>query len=256
MQGGGRFFFVKTEDGFFLPEDEAFHAVKVLRKQVGDEVLVIDGKGKEFSAVIVELKGKKKPIARLEIKREVRREEPRDFVLKVMLPLLKGEKTEFLVEKGVELGVDSFVVYFSDHTVAKPKESLKRRLEKKIKEAVKQCGRLFLPEVTDIVELKGFLKGELKKKGKLWGCYGLPGGVNLFSEEVKGLLKDFKGSISREFFLVTGPEGGFSREEENLLEQVGFLKVSLGKNILKAETASFLLMGFFCQLFEFLENYT
>ncbi|WP_028843071.1 RsmE family RNA methyltransferase [Thermodesulfobacterium thermophilum] len=230
LQGGNRFFFEFSGEEGFLSEEESFHLIKVLRKKQGDKLFLIDGQGKEFEAKIEEiLKDGKNFKAKVKILKLLREEKPRIPKIIGILPILKGEKTEWLVEKGTELGIDIFIPFYSSFSVAKPSKNLIPRLINKAKQALKQSGRLFMPEILAPVELKTFLedfpwKESLKLLGGLGACL-----------KVEELRLKFKKNNTVVF--ITGPEGGFEKTEEELLSKVGFLSLSLAPYVLKAETA-------------------
>jgi 16S rRNA (uracil1498-N3)-methyltransferase len=229
LQGGNRFFFEFSGEEGFLSEEESFHLIKVLRKKQGDRLFLIDGQGKEFEAEIKEIvKDGKTLKARVQILKLLREEKPRTPKVIGILPVLKKEKTEWLVEKGTELGVDIFVPFYSRFSVAKPSKNLIPRLINKAKQALKQSGRLFMPEILSPVELKAFLKDfPWKESLKLVG--GLDSSLKV--EELCIKLKE-----THTVVFITGPEGGFEKTEEELLSKVGFLFLSLGPYVLRAET--------------------
>lgn len=236
IQGGNRFFFTFEKEGF-LSEEESHHLIRVLRKKEGERVKLIDGKGNEYEGEIVEiLKKGKKLKAKVKLIKLLRKEKPSPVKIIALIPLLKGDKTEFLVEKGTELGINEFITFRSDYSVVKPFSKLEERLKKKAINALKQSGRLYLPEIKSPVILKEFLsENSFSSALKL---VALPKeGISL--DELLEKLVNFK-----EIILVSGPEGGFSKEEEKLLKEKNFLPILLSPYILKAETASLSLMSF------------
>jgi len=237
MQAGGRFFFeLKNRYAMLLPQ-EAYHAIRVLRKKVGDKILLIDGRGKEFEGEIVEIDRKKRtPEVKVKILKTLREEIEERPIITALIPLLKKENTELIVEKGTELGVNKFILFVSKHTVVKRDEKFVEKLKKKSMEALKQSGRLILPEIKEPISLENFLKNGLS--GKL--VVGTPEKKLKNVKELIEAIANYK-----EVYLLTGPEGGFSREEEDLIEKLNPLKVSLGRYVLRAETASIVLMGIF-----------
>ncbi len=246
IQGGGRFFYPLEEKVGFLSKEESHHLLKVLRAKKGDFIKVINGRGKEFLAKIVDIercKGEK--LAKIELVKTLREATERKPKITALIPALKGDRTEFLVEKATELGIDKIIVFTSDYSVVKPKKGLFNRLSKKILSATKQCGRLFIPEVLEeLVTLSSFLKNR-----KVVGVVGS-------FEGKEDAIFEFKNKNLEEFFVLVGPEGGFSQEEENLITQSGFTRLRLGQNILRSETAGVVLMGLVCWFFSFLEGST
>uniref|UniRef100_A0A7V4N3H9 Ribosomal RNA small subunit methyltransferase E n=1 Tax=Thermodesulfobacterium geofontis TaxID=1295609 RepID=A0A7V4N3H9_9BACT len=236
IQGGNRFFFTFEKEGF-LSEEESHHLIRVFRKKEGEKIKLIDGKGNEYEGEIVEIikKGKKIKV-RVKVLKLLRKEKPSLIKTIALIPLLKGDKTEFLIEKGVELGINEFIPFQSDYSVVKASFKLEKRLKTKAINALKQSGRLYLPEINPPVILKNFLsKNPFSSSLKL---VALPE-KGIFLEKLMEKLIN-----SKEIVLISGPEGGFSKEEEELLKEKNFIPILLSPYILKAETASLSLMSF------------
>jgi 16S rRNA (uracil1498-N3)-methyltransferase len=236
IQGGNRFFFTFEKEGF-LSEEESHHLIRVLRKKEGEKIKLIDGKGKEYEGEIVEIikKGKKIKV-RVKLLKILREENPSLIKIVAFIPLLKGDKTEFLIEKGVELGINEFIPFQSDYSVVKASSKLEERLKIKAINALKQSGRLYLPEIKSPVILRNFLSEN-----------PFPSSLKIVALPEKGIFLEKlieKLINSKEIVLISGPEGGFSKEEEKLLKEKNFVPLFLSPYILKAETASLSLMSF------------
>jgi len=236
IQGGNRFFFTFEKEGF-LSEEESHHLIRVLRKKEGEKIKLIDGKGKEYEGEIVEIikKGKKIKV-RVKLLKILREENPSLIKIVAFIPLLKGDKTEFLIEKGVELGINEFIPFQSDYSVVKASSKLEERLKIKSINALKQSGRLYLPEIKSPVILRNFLSEN-----------PFPSSLKIVALPEKGIFLEKlieKLINSKEIVLISGPEGGFSKEEEKLLKEKNFVPLFLSPYILKAETASLSLMSF------------
>jgi len=154
-------------------------------------------------------------------KKAVRREP--DAPVTLYVALLKGEKLADVVRMGTELGVSRFVLLVTRHAVAKTIRPQKlERLRRIAIEAAKQSGRTELPEVAGPLALKDVPEVEQ-------GLLAHPGtGARVF--EVY--------DPARPVALAVGPEGGFAEDEVALLRSRGFTPVTLGRRILKAETAA------------------
>ncbi len=237
QEGGFRFFFEFEGKRGLLSEEETHHLVNVLRKKQGEIIKLINGKGCEFSAEIIRVIKRLKK-AEVEIKALIRKEPPPSKEIISILPILKGGKTEFLVEKGTELGITCFVPFKSEFTVVKVKENLISRFEAKVLSALKQSGRLWKPVVNPPVELRQFLQ-KLKGEKALKLCAEKDG------EPVKNLYHQLKetGEKYDKIYLLSGPEGGFSKNEKLLIEKAGFLKINFSPYVLRAETAVFALFS-------------
>lgn len=237
-KGGHRFFFDFSGKTGLLPQREAHHLIRVCRKREGEGILLIDGKGKEYSGRILKVREKGKDIwVEVEILKLLREEKPPLIQCRILLPLLKGDKTDFLVEKGTELGLKGFIIYHSSFTI--PKISLQRlsRFREKALSALKQSGRLILPEIEISYSLRETLK-KLPESGCLKIMASPEGDLTL--EEI---LRQIKSGQPKEVILLSGPEGGLSTEERKEALLKGFLEISLSPHILRAETASFALMS-------------
>ena len=219
-----RFFVDKIENTVVLCGEEFEHAKNVLRLGVGDEVLLLDNSGMEYTAVIAEV-SKKQMLLNVVGKAVGDKEAAQDVAL-VFGYLKNADKNEFIVQKAVELGVKKIVAFSSEYSSAYMNANKLERLNKVSKEAAKQCMRSIAP----VVEYQDTLAGALSLvdgyENKLFACE--------FATESKADIAALCGSTA----IVIGSEGGFSRAEEELAAQQGFCSVTLGKRILRAETAA------------------
>lgn len=242
VKAGERFFFNFEGKEGILPYQEAYHLIKVLRKKEGEKIRLINGKGKEFEGEILEVKtGKKEIQVKVKLLRLLHEEKKPFFKLIALIPLLKGNRTEFLIEKATELGFTHLIPFYSTYSVKKPSPNFMRRLQNKAISALKQSGRLILPEISTPVFLLDFLNSLFSSK--VFKILAYQEG-NLTLEELVKEIKSFK-----EILILSGPEGDFSAEEKKLMEILEFKKISLSPYILRAETASIILMGLTSFLF-------
>ena len=236
-------FFVDKEDIFenkiYLssPEDRK-HLIKVLRARKGDEVVISDKEAWEYETVIDEISDTE-VILRITDRHEFSQEP--DTLVTLYQGVPKGPKLETVVQKTVELGVRRIVPVFMARTVVADKGNFGKkrdRLQKIADEAVKQCKRGIMPEVSSAMTFKDMME-EMGDKN-----YDL---ILVAYENEKGYtIKDaLKGADSHlgkgsEIALVIGPEGGFEEEEvEMILDEFDrkACAVTLGKTILRTETA-------------------
>ena len=144
----------------------------------------------------------------------------------------KGDKLEVVVQKAVELGACAIVPFESSRCIKKPKaekqDKQTARLLRIAEEAAKQCGRAKLPTVTQSISFKEMLK-EAKKCELTLFCY--EGGGRSLREVLD------ENPAPKDIAVIIGCEGGFSIEEAELAKQEGFTTVTLGKRILRCETA-------------------
>lgn len=218
-----RFFVDKIENETVLCGEEFEHAKNVLRLTNGDEVILLDNSGNEYTAVIASVE-KKRMLLNV-VRSEVGTREALTDVCLLFGYLKNADKNEFLVQKAVELGVSEIVVFSSEYSSAYMNANKLERLNKVAKEASKQCLRACAPEVKYCDTLEKALKAGADYENKLFACE--------FASESKIDMKSLKGSVA----MVVGSEGGFSRAEEELASAQGYASVTLGKRILRAETA-------------------
>lgn len=222
-----RIFYDKIEKEPILTGEE-FHYVKnVLRGKIGDRFIVCDGAKNDY---ICEIKNINKNIE-LEIIEKQRNKSESDIEIVLLQGLPKSDKMELIVQKATELGVSKIIPFESRYTVAKKNKKSAAKIErwnKIAKSAAEQSGRGIVPEVMDIVKLDETI--DLIEKD----CAFVP-----YEKENKNSIKTYlKNFIVKSLFFYIGAEGGFSDEEINFLSSHGIVPVSLGKRILRTETAS------------------
>ncbi|HUK06076.1 MAG TPA: 16S rRNA (uracil(1498)-N(3))-methyltransferase, partial [Burkholderiales bacterium] len=205
-----------------LPEAAGHHAARVLRLRTGDRVVLFDGRGGEFEARL-DLPGRGRAFAETGEHRDLERESP--LCVTLVQGVSSGEKMDFTVQKAVELGVAAL------HPVLSARSLVRLDGERGAKKlahwrriavaACEQCGRNRIPEIAEPVALARFRPPE--------------GAKILLSPSGSGRLA----ALARNpLVLAAGPEAGFEREEERLLERAGFATVRLGPRVLRTETAA------------------
>ena len=219
-----RFFVEKIEEITILRGEEFEHAKNVLRLGVGDEVILLDNSGVEYTAVIAACS--KKEMQLNVIGQAVGDKEAAVDVALLFGYLKNADKNEFIVQKAVELGVKRIIAFSSEFSSAYMNANKLERLNKVSKEAAKQCMRSTAPVVEYAETLGDALAAVKTYAHKLFACE--------FALESKADLYALCGPTA----IVIGSEGGFSREEEALANAAGFASVTLGKRILRAETAA------------------
>ncbi|WP_163335957.1 16S rRNA (uracil(1498)-N(3))-methyltransferase [Desulfopila sp. IMCC35008] len=232
-----RFFFEHTAtygggDVITLPASESRHISRVLRLSVGDAVELLDGQGAVYSAVLTE-------VGTSVVAKVISLSHPGEDSLQLIVGqgLLKGKKMDTVVQKCTELGVNRFIPFASSRCQGKLddlREGKKHdRFHRIVEAACKQCMRpdlMALDRAADyaaVVEEFSSLPVESSLKLLFW------------EEEQTRTLHDIevKDNLERVVILL-GPEGGLTGEEAVLAEQAGFISVSLGSRILRAETAT------------------
>ena len=224
MSGLKRFFADNISETAELCGEEFEHAKNVLRIGVGDEVILLDNSGKEYTAVVSVVE-KKRMLLNV-VREEVGEREAETDVCLLFGYLKNADKNEFIVQKAVELGVKKIGVFSSAFSSAYMNENKLERLNKVARESAKQCLRSVAPEIVYYKTLQEALSSVNGYENKLFACE--------FATESQKDLSALKGSTA----IVIGSEGGFSREEEEQANGLGFSSVTLGKRILRAETAA------------------
>src|SRR4030042_1365275 len=214
---------------------EVRHIRKVLRLKAGDPITIFDGSAKEYEGSIVEL-------APCFVLIQVQNAFPsqRDSPLEITLAqsLLKGEKMDYLIQKATELGIKEIVPFFSSRSVPLLEKSKRlerhHRWEKITIKASKQCGRGTLPVVKPLQDYSEMLRFAPTDSLRfiLWEKEGVT---------LKQSLK--RSAEKKKIFFIVGPEGGLSDAEVEESRMMGFIPVTLGKRIVRAETASLCLLS-------------
>jgi len=196
-----------------LPLEEAHH-LRVRRVVPGEEVVVLDGKGGEARGRLM-VSGALKI---QEVNRVLEREP--SVRLTLYIAVLKGDKMALVVQKATELGVAEIVPLLTCRSLPRPSFSRVDRWNVIAKEALKQCGGTVLPQIYPPQPL-GIVEG--------------PGWVLWEGERERELPRGVPGARGA---LVVGPEGGWEDEEMGFLKAQGFVPVTLGPRVLRAETAA------------------
>ena len=224
-----RFFYVPDAvNAIELPEEEAQHAVRVLRMGSGDEMMLMDGKGTFYRAIITEAT-KKRCLYRIEEALPQPRQWQPHLHLAVA-PTKNMDRMEWLAEKATEIGFDELTFLkcrWSERTTIKTE-----RIEKILVSAMKQSHKAWKPVLNEITDFNAFLKNVQKKNAKKYICH--------CHDDEFGENPHLKDGIERgkDTIILIGPEGDFSVEEVKAALSQGFQSVSLGKSRLRTETAA------------------
>ncbi|MBO4485325.1 MAG: 16S rRNA (uracil(1498)-N(3))-methyltransferase [Lachnospiraceae bacterium] len=221
-------------DRMVLDGGEYNHLKNVLRKQVGDTLLICDGEGHEFDCRIAAYENGQVIFDILET-RDGNTELGISVTLYQGLP--KKDKLEWIIEKAVELGAARVVPVSCARSIAKWDDPA--REEKKVKRfqaiaeaASKQCGRGVIPTVGSVVSFAEAMKEAKAESDVILFPYENAEGMQATEAVMKSIKKGDKVAV------FIGPEGGFAPEEVTLAEQSGAKVISLGRRILRTETAA------------------
>lgn len=203
----------------------------VLRLAPGQHIRLLDGSGHAFKTEITYLDSSKAQGTILE--RVLLTSEPWTH-LTLYQCSLKGDKFEWILQKGTELGISRFVPVISERSVVRPASALTKkfpRWQKIIQEAAEQSGRGRIPELSDVLSME-----EAIARGSGLKIVPWEGIVGTTAPNIKSILKPQ--NQSGQVALLIGPEGGLSRQEAEHAQDHSWQIASLGPRILRAETAA------------------
>jgi len=208
-----------------ITDEKAHYLASVLRCGKGNSLIIFDGKGNCFRTTIVTA-DKREVVA--EVAEKIPCNLESDLNITLVQGLLKGEKMDMVVQKTTELGVKEILPVITGRSQLRDTKKI-ARWRKIAEEASRQSGRSIVPVVHETVEFDNFLSAHDSIHGLVF-----------YEEEGVGLTEAVSSLIPRNssFFVLIGPEGGFTKEEINLAKEKGLIVASLGKRILRAETAA------------------
>jgi len=211
-----------------LSGDEAAHCSRVMRKQVGDAIEIFDGAGRVATTQITAIT-KSTVTARIE---SLHQHEPRRTEIHLLPAMIKAEPFEWLLEKATELGAASVQPVITTRTIVhlsgEHLEKKHARWRRHMIESAKQCHTPWVPH--------------LVKPGSLTTALAsLPkDGIRLMPalSEHSRRLHEVSFAQAKHIFILIGPEGDFTPDEEALAQENAFQPITLGPLILRAETAA------------------
>ena len=215
-------------------KNDIHHMLRVMRLKEGDAVDVSDKTEWEYSCRISETDSSY--IKASVIKKERFMREP-DIMIDIYQGIPKAGKMETIVQKCVELGADSIIPVWTERTVVTDKGNFGKKIQRWQKvsdEAVKQCRRGKIPGIGEPLKMEE-LAGRIMKKTDGYDIV-----ILAFENEYGTTIKDCMEGLEKKpvhIAVIIGPEGGISDREAGMLKDAGAVPVSLGKTILRTETA-------------------
>lgn len=208
-----------------LPQEEATHALRVLRLKEGDEMFLMDGRGCFYRARVT-LSNNHHCLYAIE---EVLPQQPtwQAHIHLAIAPTKMIDRIEWMVEKAVEVGVDE--ISFIDCKFSERRSIRIDRIEKIVVAAMKQSRKAWLPRVNELVSFRDFVKAERPGMKFIAHCYEEVPRVDLFNT--------LHSSKPQPVTIMIGPEGDFSIDEVRDALSSGYQPVSLGTSRLRTETA-------------------
>ena len=221
-------FYVQPQDissnRFILKNEEARHAVKVMRKNIGDYISAADGNGRVVSGCITHLQNDKVTVSLEQSKFNIG--EPGIF-LTLAQGVPKGSHFDWVVEKGTEIGVSAFQPILTERCIIDPAGRLERWRSKAFA-AMKQSGRSRCPEILAPCSLEQFLNSRQDEQVFI-----------AHESETARISNEQQYTLDRKACaLMIGPEGGFTEKEYTISTDKGAIPISLGPRRLRSETAA------------------
>jgi 16S rRNA (uracil1498-N3)-methyltransferase len=223
-----------TETTAVLADEEARHLINVLRLGKGAAIRLFDGSGRTYDARITKIAKARVEATILSIEETAATD---TAALHLGLALLKGKKTDFIIQKATELGVVGLHPFVSEfcvagHVAAEREERRQARWQKIVREACKQCNRPLPPTLNPVTGFEPLVAAAAQA--------GYARKLIFWEQETGRGLQDMvtapqdHGNV----MVLIGPEGGFSANEVAAAQGAGFQPVTLGRRILRAETAA------------------
>lgn len=221
----------KNNDLICLSKEDSYHIVKVMRMSLGEKVeVVVDNI--TYICEIIDLN----PVC-VKIIEELKEDNEQGISVSLIQSVVKEQKMDYILQKSTELGVYSIYPYQAERSIVKIDEKWskkKERWQSIVKEASEQSKRNRIPEIMDVLHLKDLQ--ELEGFTYKFFC-----SVNEKQENLKKVLSKCKKGDT--MIVIVGPEGGFTDSEEDRFLEAGFVPISLGKSVLRTETASSFLLS-------------
>lgn len=206
-----------------LPEDESKHCVRVLRKKVGDEIMLIDGKGNKAICKITDDNLKK---CKLEVVEKVHFTAKAIGLHIAIAPTKNFDRMDSMLEKCTEIGV-SEITFIESENSERNKINMER-CEKILIQSIKQSKQYWLPKLNNIISFKQFVLNQ--------NTFDLNCLMAWCNEQTKTINEVI--DLKKSTLILIGPEGDFTELEAKLALEHNFKTISLGQNILRTETAA------------------
>ncbi len=225
-----RYFCNQDSDLFTLSRDDSYHITKVMRYNIGTKIEIVCNNTlylSEITSLTPFVVAKK--IASID-------NDSKSLNVTIAQSLVKEQKMDYILQKGTELGVKEFIPLITTRSVVKIEKKEDKKINRWnliVKEASEQSKRLDIPLVNRA--------HNIKELSLLDYDYKILCTVNELSKSIKTVLSNIQ--ESDRILIVVGPEGGFTKEEEDYLINNGFISVSLGSRVLRTETASLFVLS-------------
>jgi 16S rRNA (uracil1498-N3)-methyltransferase len=217
---------VRAGENLWLDDERAHYVTRVLRIRSGDTIVVFDGHGGEYPAVVGEISRQR---VQLRPGAHLARDVESPLAVRLIQGISRGERMDFVVQKATELGVQRISPVHTAYSVVRLKADRAGtkggHWERIAQGACEQCGRNILPVIDPAADLDSVLAEPIGGSRVI---------LHADSRESIGKLQQIDGALT----LLIGPEGGFNAAEIELACRGGFIPLSLGPRILRTETAA------------------
>ncbi len=224
-----------------LDSTQSHHLARVVRARIGTVVTLFNGFGSE---IICELSEITHQNAHLDFK-EIKSIEPLPYSITLVQCIAKGKTMESLIHKATELGVKKIIPVYSENCdVSYNNVRQKNKIEKwetTTIEACKQSGNSYIPQISEIIHLNDFLNQDTHNG--LCLIASLENNTVSLNTIITKFIAETNDKNQVEVKILIGPEGDFSPAEYNKINELGFIPINLGRNVLKVETATTVAIG-------------
>lgn len=224
---------IKNNEIIINDRSDCNHIQNVFRLNIGSVLRVIDG---EYE-YIAEISNLTKKEVKLKIKNKNDDNYSLNIKIDIALGILKNDKMNLAVQKLTEIGINKIIPIQTDRVVVKINEK-KEKWDTVVKEALKQCKGVKFTKIDPITKIQ-MINYDLYDKI----IYAYENSDS--SQKISNILEDTDQNI----LYVIGPEGGITAEEVEFLKSIGAIEISLGKRILRAETAAIVLGGILANVY-------
>lgn len=230
-----RYFYVpQAEQHTELPQEEATHAVRVLRLKEGDAVYLMDGEGCFYKAEVTMASNKR---CTYTITERLPQQRPwRGHIHLAMAPTKMMDRVEWMAEKATEIGFDELSML--ECRFSERRQIRADRVEKIVVAAMKQSRKAWKPTVNDMCGFKAFIDTERKGRKYICHCYEEIERKDLFALLTQGCDAEDNAEGNDDITVLIGPEGDFALEEVRYAVDHGYESVTLGTSRLRTETAA------------------
>jgi len=210
-----------NDESLIFDSQESQHLSKALRKKVGEQIHVTNGKGLEWKGIIISNDFRRAALKKTKATLHQNQNLPLHIAI---APTKSHYRLEWFLEKATEIGVSHITPILCDHSerkIVKPK-----RMKKILVGALKQSAQYFLPQLNPMISFEKFIKFSHSQTKLLAHC-----------QKGNKVALDQIGNLNKEILIMIGPEGDFSQREIKTAQNHSFTSISLGAQRLRTETA-------------------